>query len=228
VWRTAIRQLARSGSRETRLRSPLGYGSLNGSALSAISAGLKYGLLEKLGEGCRIADRSVLIFRPKDQREKAQAIWDAASAPALFADLMEAFPGMIPPESDMREYLKRRGFAKAALTGVSQAFRETFELVLAEAHGHNPPLINAAGKSPLKRNIVDVKGPIEIAAPRMEVDKMRVMVTETGVEVSAMLTTNGGVDRLIRALEANRQFVTHPMDAPAVNNAEKRIVPEVK
>jgi len=206
----------------------LGYGSVNGSALSAISAALKYGLLEKLGEGCRITDRALSILCPKDQREKAQAIWDAASAPALFADLMDAFPGFIPPESDLREFLKRHGFGKAALTGVSQAFRDTFAFVLAESHGHNPPVINTAGKSPLRRISADARACIEILAPRVEVDQMRVTITETGVEVSATLTTNEGVDRLIRALEANRPLVIQSVASPATNNAEEIVAGEAK
>jgi hypothetical protein len=206
----------------------LGYGSVNGSALSAISAALKYGLLEKLGQGCRISDRTVSILRPKDQRERAQAIWDAASAPALFADLMDAFPGVIPPESDLREYLKRHGFGEAAMTSVSQAFRDTFEFVLAEAFGHSPPIINAAGKSPLRRIITDVRAPIEIMAPRVRVDKMRVTITETGLEVSATLTTIEGVDCLIQALEANKSLVIQVVNSPGTNNAEEIVAREAE
>jgi hypothetical protein len=184
----------------------LGYGSLNGSALSALSAMLKYGLLEKHGLSCKISSRAISILNPTHQREKAQAIWDAATTPNLFVDLMDTFPGIVPEESAITGYLSRRGFANAALNNVSQAFRETFALVLAEAHGHTPPISNAAGKSPVKRVSAVAHVPLEIA-PQLEADKMRVTVTETGVEVNAEIKTGEGIDRLIRALEATRPLV---------------------
>ena len=71
-------------------------------------------------------------------------------------------------------------------------------------------------------------GGIEILAPRVEVDQMRVTITETGVEVSATLTTNEGVDRLIRALEANRPLVIQSVASPATNNAEEIVAGEAK
>jgi hypothetical protein len=195
----------------------LGYSSLNGSALSAISAELKYGLLTKIGDRYRLTDRAMSILRPKDKREKAQAIWDAASAPAIFVDLMDIFPGLIPEESDVARYLARRGFGEAALKTVSQAFRETFALVSAEAHGYIPPIENVAGKSPLKRITASFGMPLEIAPAQSGAEKMRVTVTETGVEVNATLTTRAGIDRLMRALEATRPLVyetTSQEDSP--------------
>jgi hypothetical protein len=191
----------------TQAARALGYSSLNGSALSAISAELKYGLLTKIGDRYRLTHRAMSILHPKDQREKAQAIWDAASAPSIFVDLMDTFRGVIPDESDVATYLLRRGFGDAALKTVSQAFQETFTLVLAEAHGHTPPIINSAGKSPLRLVTASFGIPLEIAPPQLETEKMRVTVTETGVEVSATLTTGEGIDRLMRALEATRPLV---------------------
>jgi hypothetical protein len=185
----------------------LGYGSPNGSALSAISAMLKYGLLANANGGFTLTDRAVALLRSKDEREKAQAIWDAASAPAIFVELMDTFRGVVPDEADVTKYLLRRGFGETALKPVSDAFRETFLLVLAEAHGHTPPVINAAGKSPLRLVTASFDMPLEIAPPQLGIEKMRVTVTETGVEVNATLTTGAGLDRLMRALEATRPLV---------------------
>jgi hypothetical protein len=185
----------------------LGYSSQNGAALSAISAELKYGLLMKNGSGYQITDRAISILHPKDKRARAQAIWDAASAPAVFVDLMDAFPGIIPQESDIAAYLAARGFGDAAQKTVSQAFRETLALVLSEAHGYAPPIENAAGRSPVKRISGSVGVNLEVAPQQPGIEKMRVTVTEAGVEVSADLRTIEGVDRLIRALEATRPLV---------------------
>jgi hypothetical protein len=185
----------------------MGYSSENGAALSAISAELKYGLLVKMDNGYQITNRATSLLLPNDDREKAQAIWDAASSPAVFVELMDTFPGIIPEDSDIAGYLLRRGFGDIASRSVSRAFRETFALVLSEAFGYSPPVENATGRSPRKRITASSGSAIEIAPPLVEKEKMRVTVTEAGVEVSAALTSSKGVDRLIRALEATKPLI---------------------
>jgi hypothetical protein len=192
------------------LAKALGFGSVNGSALSVISAMHKYGLVQvivrKEGPAFAISDRAIAVLQRENDRERAQAIWDAASSPAIFVELMDIFLGIIPDESDLTKQLLKRGFSDMAQKSVSSSFRETFSLVLAEAHGYTPPITNAAGKSPVKRIAAVAHLPLEIA-PQLETDKMRVTVTETGVEINAALTTGEGIDRLIRTLEATRPLV---------------------
>ena len=92
----------------------LGYGGVNGSSLSAISAMLKYGLVEQQGDSYRVTDRALTILHPHNDAEKAQALEAAALSPALFSELVEHFKGALPSDDNLRAYLVRRGFAKSA------------------------------------------------------------------------------------------------------------------
>jgi hypothetical protein len=71
----------------------------------------------------------VVIFHPHTPEEKASAIREAATAPALFAELLEYFKGGLPSDDNLRAYLVRRGFSQGSLTGVIQAFRDTISLI---------------------------------------------------------------------------------------------------
>ena len=69
----------------------LGYGGVNGASLGAISAMLKYGLIDQDGESYRVTDRALAILHPRDEAEKQAAINAAAAAPALFTELNDQF-----------------------------------------------------------------------------------------------------------------------------------------
>src|SRR6185312_10747187 len=96
----------------------LGYTSLNGAALSALSALDKYGLLERDGERYRVAARAIEILHPESSVKKAEAIRAAAFSPALYAELAEEFPDSPPSDENLKAFLIRRGFAPSALTRV--------------------------------------------------------------------------------------------------------------
>lgn len=115
----------------------MGYNSLNGASASAISALHKYGLLDRDGDEIRVSDRAMKILHPHSPDERAAAIRDAASAPPLFSELSERFPGALPSEELLRNYLVRRGFAPGAVSSVILAYRETLELVDHEAGGYD-------------------------------------------------------------------------------------------
>jgi hypothetical protein len=206
--------IGRGQANRTKIASSLGYGSENGSALSAISAELKFGLLAKTGDSYKLTGRAISILVPKNKREKAQAIWNAATTPAIFVELIDTFPGIIPDSSEISRYLLRRGYGEVASKTVSETFRETLSFVFSEAHGYAPPIENAAGRSPQKRITASSPALIEIAPPESETESMRVTVTETGVEVSAILTTAEGIDRLMRTLQATRPLIAAEMVCP--------------
>jgi hypothetical protein len=110
----------------------MGYSGLSGASATAVSALHKYGLLDKAGaDEIKVSDRAMRIMHPHSPEEKAAAIREAASEPALFAELAERFPGKIPNEDLLRNYLVRKGFAQAALGAVISAYRETSEMVQA-------------------------------------------------------------------------------------------------
>jgi hypothetical protein len=110
----------------------MGYSGLNGASATAVSALIKYGLLEREGEDLKVSERAMRILHPHNPDEKASALREAALSPPLFAELMERFPGQMPNEDLLRNYLVRKGFAEAALSPVISAYRETSEIVSRE------------------------------------------------------------------------------------------------
>jgi len=121
-----------SGPREVIVKG-MGYNSINGASATAVSALQKYGLLEKSGEGLRVSERALRILHPHNEEERRAAIREAAFDPPLFAELAEKFPGRMPNEELLRNYLIRSGFAPAAVSHVILAYRETSSF--AEEHG---------------------------------------------------------------------------------------------
>ena len=107
----------------------LGYNGLNGASATSISALGKYGLLERHGEDHRVSERAMRILHPHSPAEKAEAIREAAFAPPLFQELADKFPGRLPAEEVLRNYLIRNAFAPSAVSSVILAYRETMELV---------------------------------------------------------------------------------------------------
>ena len=91
----AVERVGRVFQKEHRHPSPkevvmkgMGYGGVNGASLGALSAAVKYGLLDKQGDQYRVSDRMLTILHPHTSQEKAEALEAAATAPPLFADMM--------------------------------------------------------------------------------------------------------------------------------------------
>jgi len=123
--------------REVVVKS-MGYAGINGASATAISALSKYGLLEGRGDEIRVSDRAMRFLNPLNDQERSEAIREAAKEPALFQELTEKFPGPLPNEEVLRNYLIRNGFAPAAVSGVILAYRETLAYVDREARGLPP------------------------------------------------------------------------------------------
>ncbi|MGY4475221.1 hypothetical protein [Bradyrhizobium sp. USDA 3364] len=115
----------------------MGYNSLNGASATAISALHKYGLLERVGDEVKVSERALSILHPHTPQEKAEAIRAAAGEPTLFAELADRFPGAMPNEDLLRNYLLRKGFAPGAVGQVISAYRETSEMVGGEERGYD-------------------------------------------------------------------------------------------
>jgi len=115
----------------------MGYNTLNGASATTISALHKYGLLERVGDEVKVSERALSILHPHTPQEKAEAIRAAAAEPALFAELAERFPGSMPNEDLLRNYLLRQGFAPAAVASVIAAYRDTSDMVAAEGQGYD-------------------------------------------------------------------------------------------
>jgi hypothetical protein len=115
----------------------MGYNTLNGASATAISALHKYGLLERVGDEIKVSERALRILHPHSPQEKADAIRAAAGEPVLFAELAERFPGTMPNEDLLRNYLLRQGFATGAVGFVIAAYRDTSDMVAAEGRGYD-------------------------------------------------------------------------------------------
>jgi hypothetical protein len=125
----------------------MGYNTLNGASATAISALHKYGLLERAGDEIKVSERALRILHPHSPQEKADAIRAAAGEPVLFAELAERFPGALPNEDLLRNYLLRQGFATGAVGVVIAAYRDTSDMVAAEGRGYDSAHSTAAQES---------------------------------------------------------------------------------
>jgi hypothetical protein len=115
----------------------MGYNTLNGASATAISALHKYGLLDRVGDELKVSERALSILHPHTPDEKAAAIRAAAGEPTLFAELAERFPGTMPNEDLLRNYLVRQGFAPGAVGHVIAAYRDTSDMVAAEGRDYD-------------------------------------------------------------------------------------------
>jgi hypothetical protein len=129
-------QHTHSAPREVAVRG-MGYNTLNGASATAISALHKYGLLDRVGDEVKVSDRALRILHPESLEERAAAIVEAAREPPLFGELAERFPGRVPNDDLLRNYLIRRGFAPSAVAAVIVAYRETSDMAEREAGRHD-------------------------------------------------------------------------------------------
>jgi hypothetical protein len=137
----AISRIQKIHAAEQHLAAPrevlakhLGYGGMNGKSSAALSALGKYGLLEDApGDKLRVSQLALSILHPKDAREKAGAIQEAATRPPLFVEIANEWPDGTPSDQNLRSYLIRKNFAVDAIDRVIKSFRETVELVTQES-----------------------------------------------------------------------------------------------
>lgn len=120
-------------SRETLVQL-MGYSGLSGTSAPVVSALAKYGLIEGYGETRRVSELGQdLMLHQKGDLEYTKALRTAASQPAFFQDLREAFPSGLPSDHSLRAALVKRGFNPKAIEGAVRAYRETLEFVESEA-----------------------------------------------------------------------------------------------
>jgi hypothetical protein len=112
-------------SRETAAKD-MGYAGLTGRSLTVIAALVQFGLIERAGKGdIKVSRRAVDILHSVDDADRADAIQEAAFAPALFKQLHERFPEGVPSQNALRSYLIQREFGDVALGPAISAFLET-------------------------------------------------------------------------------------------------------
>jgi hypothetical protein len=194
----------------------LGYTTYHGLAGRVISAIEKYGLLEEVnGDKVRVSPSAMSILFPASATEKQSAINEAAFKPALFAAIKEEWQGSRPSDENLRVYLVRKKFGSDALDRVIEVYKATMDLVTQESGVYpaseggqsakaqeRPPMQASAGASVgAGRNSPPPPPPSHSQAP------MRVSFNGDILEVSAVLADAAAVDRLVRALEANKALL---------------------
>jgi hypothetical protein len=114
----------------------MGYKSLNGASLTALSNLSKYGLLEGRGE-LRVTDDAVIVLaEPVDSQDRRAALSRCALQPELFQELKSKFPEAVPSQESIGAFLQRNGFSPTAAASAAQSFRETMDLVSREGLGY--------------------------------------------------------------------------------------------
>ena len=214
----AIERVAMIFSKEHQHPAPkevvvkdMGYNGIHGNSLGALSALSKYGLLERVGQDYKVSERAIAIIHPLDDNSKVVALREAAQAPALFSEIFEYFKGQLPSDENLRAYLIRKGFAESALTPAIDSLRDTMK-VIADRPMHvtasgslqsQPATLTGTGYSPT----VKVSAPPAEASARDFQAKMRVSLTDHGLEIVANVADRKGIDRLIAVLKANRELM---------------------
>ncbi|HWY15595.1 MAG TPA: hypothetical protein VNX86_10710 [Rhizomicrobium sp.] len=190
----------------------LGYNGLNGASLKAISALLKFGLLDEAqGDKLKVSPLAISILYPGKGDDRGAAIREAALKPALFQEIHNEWEGHWPSDENLRAYLIRKQFATDALDRVIQSYRETMDLVAREEGGYGASATpeNEARhqeKTPVQTTMqtrLGSKPPVEFSVtPNAGGEPFRVSFTGSGIEVSGLLNTPERADELVRAINA--------------------------
>jgi hypothetical protein len=187
----------------------IGYTTLHGLAKRMISAIENYGLLEEVtGDKVKVSPLAMSILFPATPDEKQNAINEAAFKHPLFAAIKEEWEGSRPSDENLRVYLIRRKFAADALDRVIEVYKETMDLVTPES-GVYPA---QQGGQPAKSQEMPPMQPstnpgAARSMPPPASVPMRVSFNGDLLEVSAVLSDAAAVDRLVKALEANKALL---------------------
>jgi hypothetical protein len=215
----AIKLVATVQAAEQHLAAPkevvakhLGYASYHGLAGRIVSAIEKYGLLEEVnGDKVKVSPLAMSILFPASPEEKQKAITEAAFKPLLFAAIRDEWQGARPSDENLRVYLIRKKFGSDALDRVIEVYKETMDLVTPEL-GVYPA--QDGGQSAKSQDVPPMQTPVSQSAARFTPPPvptpsvpMRVSFNGDLLEVSAVLSDAAAVDRLVKALEANKALL---------------------
>ena len=107
VWNT----LQAHAAAKDVISNAMGYRTVSGSADKAFSALRQYGLLDSAGKRrYRISELGKTYLHPRSKEEWNQAIKQIATIPNVFAAIQEEFPGSLPADTLIRNFLIRKGF----------------------------------------------------------------------------------------------------------------------
>jgi hypothetical protein len=200
----------------------LGYNGINGGSLKAISALLKYGLLEEAqADKFKVSPLAISILFPAKGEDREAAIREAALKPALFQEIYTEWEGGQPSDENLRAYLIRRQFASDALDRVIQSYKETMELLTQDPKGDTAiPSGGATGQQENAAMQTAQQAPVNrTPTPTPAVGPMSVSFTGDRLQVSATLEDGEAVDKLIKALTATKALLPEKKMEPAPETA---------
>jgi hypothetical protein len=214
----AIDAVAKIHTAEQHLAAPkevvakhLGYANFHGLAGRVVSAIEKYGLLEDVhGDKVKVSPLAMSILFPSTPEEKKLAINEAAFKPPLFAAIKEEWHGERPSDQNLRVYLVRKKFGSDALDRVIEVYKETMDLVTQESGEYVAENLNLKEQQQEKPHMQTAGH--QASAGRMNpsppaTGPMRVSFNGDLLEVSAVLADAEAVDRLVKALQANKALL---------------------
>lgn len=116
----------------------MGYTGLNGKSLGALSALLKYGLLEGRGAETKVSNCAVqIIAHEPGSSFRVDALKEAMTAPELFVDLDLRFDGGKASDQAIRAYLLMQKFIPSAADNAIRSYRDTKALLTTELQAYN-------------------------------------------------------------------------------------------
>ena len=191
----------------------MGYSGSSGRALKALSALIKYGLLEEAGDQeLRVSDRAVAILfpDPDNPESKSQALLDAASEPRLFSDIFMRWDTR-PSESSLKAFLIRNGFNANALDNVARAFYETFDLVedLSPQGGHSASVVEEliGGRVDTDRAAESMREKINLTTKPAQLNDTKPVFDFETVQIHTTIDNKVDLDELIRRLKQIREML---------------------
>lgn len=197
-------------SRETAAKD-MGYTGLTGRSLTVLASLAQYGLVEKAGKGdIKVTRRAVEILHPIEESHKAEAIIEAAQAPALFRMLRERFPEGVPSANALKSYLIQQSFNDVAIGPAISAFLET------TAFAENA---KESGRSGLGG-----RTPEESPSKPATEDIVNVTVEGPPPVGRQMPTMSGELNRISMNIEGDRVLLGGVFDLKGLRLLEKKIV----
>ena len=204
---------SRNGSKDIVLQSMGFSGSKSGAGLVTLSAMRKYGFIGAEAGQFRITERGKMYLKPVAPNDRAQAIYEAAHSPRVFADLINQFPGSGATDEMIRSYLVRQGFSEVAASIALRAYRETMAFVVKEADGYLPEASNSDKGTSATEDSLSAQTPLGVRPTPQEMalpahSTFRVSMTDDFlVDVVATRLHRDKVKRLVAWLQANERLV---------------------
>lgn len=198
----------------------MGYAPRSGSALAALSALKRFGLMEGRDPHIKLTGLALQILEPIDARERAEGIAQAAKKPEMFAEVLDSFGGKVPADSAMRAKLVRdRGFTSAGADAFIRSFKETFSFAEREASAYR------GGDTQLDETEADDGGqaysPGPISSPRLNDAQNLSADSSRGPDIrSPAHQSTGGLQQAVFPLAEGAVYLNFPAELTSDGYAE--------